>query len=188
MIWFVSQAVAGILVMEEELQETCVNEGYCFQVIGEVIDASCLSVQENQMGAVITNYQATIEVLEDVNGLGVGAEFVLQTTNYDYSNASDEPECADNDPGHPVGEISRFYLRPDSTDGVYSLYASGSYYPTDDSNPNSLPDCPSLNDDADDVNNESDEEIEKGCSTVSDSPISPLMALFFIVLAWRQRR
>jgi hypothetical protein len=188
MIWFVSQAVAGILVMEEELQEMCVDEGYCFQVVGEVIDASCLSVQEDQMGAIVTNYEASVEVLEDVHGLGLGTEFVLRTTNYDYSNAEDSPGCYDTDPGHPVGEISRFYLSPDGTDGVYSLYAAGAYYPTEDSNPSALPECPSLNDDEDDMNNDSEEEMEKGCSTVSDSPISPLLSLFFIALAWRQRR
>ena len=45
---------------------------------------------EGSLGEVISNYSATLSVLDDDSGLGLD-EVELYTTGYDYSNAEDMP-------------------------------------------------------------------------------------------------
>jgi len=197
MFWLITAAYAGVIFTEEDLQEFCADQGECPMVIGEVIEATCISKAEYPDGSVITNYGATIQVIEDADNLGLGDSFELHTTDNDYLDADEAPLCAETDPGHPVGEIARYYLSPQVMDGVYSLYGSQSFYPTDDSNPDPEPICDPLVDDeeeeeVDDTGeNEDNDEPEavvetKGCSSTG-GPVSAVLGLLALVGIVRRR-
>jgi uncharacterized protein (TIGR03382 family) len=193
MFWFITAAYASIIFSEDDLQDLCVPSGEYPMVIGEVIEAECISKGEYPDGSVITNYGATIQVIEDADNLGLGDTFELHTTNNDYSNADIAPGCSITDPGHPAGEIARYYLSPQVVDGVYGLYDSETFYPTEDSNPDPEPICDSFVDDEEEVddtegkadNDEPEAVVEtKGCSSTG-GPVSAalgLLALLGIVM------
>ena len=186
MFWLISQAVAGVPWAESELQDLCVADGNCPQIVGAVLATECYGVHEDEMGAIITRYRSTIEVLENVDGIEITDTFILQTANYDYSQAEAQPNCYDSDPGHPVGEIARYYLDPEVESGVYYLYQAGTFYPTEDSDPGELPDCI-------DLAEESTEEVEEtenktGCASTQGSPFRGILALLPAALLWRRRR
>ena len=105
----------------------CEADASCFVVHAEVIDASCRGVAEGSLGEVISNYSATLSVLDDDSGLGLD-EFELYTTGYDYSNAEDMPSCYDTDPGHPIGEQAVYYVYESEMEGIFHLYMSGTYF------------------------------------------------------------
>ncbi len=190
MFWLISQAFAGVPLPESELQAQCVPSGTCPQIVGAVIDAECYGVQEDTMGAIMTRYRATIEVLENVDGIDIADTFVLETVNYDYSQAEAQPNCYDSDPGHPIGEIARYYLDPEVESGVYFLYQSGTFYPTEDSAPGELPICPSLETEEVAESGEAAEETESkaGCSAAPRAPFGGLLALLPLALLWRRRK
>ena len=186
MFWLISHAFAGVPLLESDLQEMCVSNGTCPQILGTVIDAECYGVQEDQMGAIVTRYRATISVIENMDEFDISETFILQTTNYDYSQAEAQPNCYENDPGHPVGEIARYYLDPVPEDGIYFLYQGGTAYPTEDSMPSELPECPSLEEDTESTGEE-EVDTKTGCTSVA-SPIHTLYALFPLLWLYRRRR
>ena len=197
MFWLVvSQAFAGALYTEEALEEYCIGTGDCPLVIGTVVDSECYSVLEDEMGAFVTRYRATIQVSEDVDGIGIGEQFVLQTVNYDYSQTEDSPGCYETDPGHPIGEEARYYLNPQNEDGIYFLYGPLTYFETESSAPSSVPECPSLDDEEEenlDETSQQDDEIKEesstSCSSLQQTPIKGLLwSLLPLGLVWFRRR
>lgn len=191
MIWFVSAAMAGVIFSESELETYCVDGGQCPVVVGEVIDAECLGEETDSMGAIITEYGATIRVIEDTDGIGIGDQFELRTTNYDYTNAYTYPGCYETDPGHPIGEVARYYLDPLPQNGVYFLFDSETFYPTKDSHPDEGEICDSSDTEEtvhDGPESETSEAEESGgCSTVS-SPLSGWVLLLApLAIGWRRQ-
>ena len=196
MLLFVSTAVAGILVEEAEVQSMCESDASCHVVLAEVIDASCRGVAEGSLGEVISNYTATLTVLEDNSGLGVD-EFELYTTGYDYSNAEDMPNCYDTDPGHPIGEQAVYYVYETEAEGIYNLYMPGTFYLTADSDGDLEPICDELpvheaDDDAEINQAEHDHgetpEGKTGCQMVSPVGFIPLIFSTVMLCGRRQDR
>ena len=144
LLWLVGAAFGGVIFSEKDLQEFCVDSGACPMVLGEVISAECRSIGTDTFGVIHTRYGAGIEVLAPSAEMELGSVFVLHTLNSDYSEADDEPGCVDTDPGHPVGEIARYYLRPEPVDGIYSLYDIETFYPSPESDPDTEPICADL--------------------------------------------
>ena len=64
MLLLVSTAFAGVFLEESEVQSMCEADASCFVVHAEVIDASCRGVAEGSLGEVISNYSATLSVLD----------------------------------------------------------------------------------------------------------------------------
>ena len=197
MFWLITAAYAGVIFSEDDLQEYCVPSRECPMVFGEVIEATCISKGEFPDGSVITNYGATIQIIEDANNLGLGDTFELHTTDSDYSKADAAPGCSTTDPGHPVGEIARYYLSLQVMDGVYSLYDSETFYPTDDSDPDPEPICDSIIDEeeeeeVDDTGENEDNDAPeavvetKGCSSTG-GPVSAALGFLALVGIVRRR-
>ena len=169
---------------------------YKRQVHAEVIDASCRGVAEGSLGEVISNYSATLSVLDDDNGLGLD-EFELYTTGYDYSNAEDMPSCYDTDPGHPIGEQAVYYVYESEMEGIFHLYMSGTYFLTAESDGDLEPICDALpeqeaGDDTgiDQAEHDHGEEPEgkSGCQMVSPVGLLPLIFSTFMLWGRRQDR
>ena len=191
MLLLVSTAFAGVLMDESEIQSMCDSEGSnCFAVLAEVIDSNCRGVAEGGLGEVVSNYSATLSVLEDYNELGLD-EIELFTTGYDYSDAQEQPSCYDTDPGHPIGEQAVYYIYESAEDGIFNLYMSGSYFLTDDSDGDSEPICDALPKDDDEMYYGHDEygddpSGKTGCQMVS--PIGFLPMIFSTFMIWGRRR
>ena len=143
-IWMVSTALAGILWEESELQSECLAEGYCLLVTGEVIDAECRSSTKDDEGVIVRQFSANIVAIEASDDFAEGTEITLHTESWDFSESDDGMGCSLYDPGHPVGEVARYYLNIESTDGAYALYGSETFFQTDDSDPDPEPLCDEL--------------------------------------------
>ena len=205
LILFVTSAFAGILWEEDQLQEECLEPGTCLYVVGEVIDAGCRSTSQDDMGVIHRQFRADIRVIEGNDELPEGAEFTLHTASTDYSYIEDEsglPGCTLYDPGHPLGEIAGYYLTVDSTDGVYNLYGSESFFHTEDSDPDPEPLCAELEadwdlsgdddpvddgDSSDAVDESSSSDKEGGCSSAASSGPAWLWMTGLIGLLVRRR-
>jgi hypothetical protein len=193
MIFLISTAFAGILYSEEELTESCTGlDSNCAVITGEVIDAGCRGVSEDDMGAVLTSYTATIQVLDDVHGLGEEV-IVLHTSNWDFSNAEATMSCYETDPGHPIGEVATYYLYTGSEEEIYTLYAPESFFISDSSDGDSDPLCDTLPFDEmpdnieiqhDDL--DADNDPKTGCQMLSPVGIFPML-LSGMVLFGRRR-
>ena len=154
--FLLSTAFAGVWLDENEMLSSCEadTEG-CIVVLAEVTGGDCISTSTAQDGAVETRYEANLRILEVQVGNLQADEINLFTVNYDYSNAEASPSCYDTDPGHPTGEVARYYLSTNTMDnGSYQLYVAMAFYETDESNPGDLPVCADtdLPDNSDDAN------------------------------------
>lgn len=144
MLFLISTAFAGGLYSEEELVENCTGfDSNCVVITGEVIDAGCRGVSEDDMGAILTSYTATIQVLDDVHGIDEEV-IVLHTVNWDFSNAEATMDCYETDPGHPIGEVATYYLYTGSEEDIYTLYAPEAFILSDSSDGDSEPLCDAL--------------------------------------------
>ncbi len=193
-LWLVSTAFAGIPWEEDQLLDECINPESCIVVLGEVIDAGCRSTAQDSNGIIYREFTASIEVLEGTDSIEAGAVLTLHTSSSDYSEVDEDvglPGCTQYDPGHPIGEVARYYLGVDTEDGIYALWGSETFFHTEESNPDPEPLCAELeNWDADPENEEpdsngdpvdaestnSDEPKEGGCSAVS----APATAVLWI--------
>jgi hypothetical protein len=197
LLWLIGAAFGGVIFAEEELQEHCVGSGECPMVLGEVISAECRSVGTDTFGVIHTRYGASIEVLTPSAEMDLGSVFSLHTLNSDYSEADEAPGCVDTDPGHPVGEIARYYLQPEPVDGIYSLYDIETFYPNPESDPDPEPICdldagpdtdePLPEPSDSDGDGASTEPEKKGCAHVQASPIGTLWLGGLFGLACRFR-
>ena len=194
MLLLVSTAFAGVLLEESEVQSMCESDSSCFVVHAEVIDASCRGVAEGSLGEVISNYSATLSVLDEESGLGLD-ELELYTTGYDYSNAEEMPSCYDTDPGHPIGEQAVYYVYESEMEGIFNLYMSGTYFLTAESDGDLEPICDALpeqeaGDDTgiDQAEHDHGEEPEgkSGCQMVS--PVGFLPLIFSTFMLWGRRQ
>ncbi len=201
MFFLVSTAFAGVLWEEDQLQTECVDPGTCLVVLGEVIDAGCRSSSQDQYGIIYREFRADIRILEDSDFMAEGTEFTLHTASSDYSYADEEvgvPGCTLYDPGHPIGEIARYYLSLESVDGVYALFGSETFFHTDESAPDPEPLCAELEDwdpeggnDGEAENLGDDVELnnskEGGCASVSATGSSWLWVTGVLGLLMRRR-
>jgi len=199
MLFLISTAFAGILMDEEMLQTECLDPGTCLLVVGEVIDAGCRSTSQDASGAIHRQFTATIEAIDGDGDIEAGDTFTLHTQSSDYSNVDEDaglPACTIYDPGHPIGEIARYYLELNSGGDTYSLYASESFFHTDTSDPDPEPLCAELEnwdpeggDDSSDIDGTTagSDEKSSGCASVTTSPSSALWWMSLIGLLIRTR-
>jgi len=199
MLFLISTAFAGILMDEEMLQTECLEPGTCLMVVGEVIDAGCRSTSQDASGAIHRQFTATIEAIEGDGDIEAGDTFTLHTESSDYSNVDEDaglPACTIYDPGHPIGEIARYYLEVGSSGETYSLYGSESFFHTDASDPAPEPLCAELEDwdpeggdDSSDIDGTSASSDEKssGCTSVINSASSALWLVGLMGLLFRAR-
>jgi hypothetical protein len=196
MVFFLlGSAWAGVVFDESELQDMCVTPGTCLAVVGEVIDAGCRSSTRSNDGVVTREFTATIEVIEGAEALPTGHTFTLHTSSQDYSDVDPDlglPGCTIYDPGHPVGEIARYYLNPSSTNGVYHLYQSETFFHLDHSDPDDEPLCAAMEDwdpyGADGPSSGPDETKGGGCSVVPHPKAHMLWWMALVGLAIRSRQ
>jgi len=144
LVFLIGSALAGGTFEETELETGCLLDGTCQRVTGEVIDATCRSTSRDSYGIIYRKFSAEIEVVEGRGTLRAGTTFILHTETIDYSEADESigmPGCSTYDPGHPVGEIARYYLNPALTNGAYTLYGTETFYHEEDSLPSPEPIC-----------------------------------------------
>ena len=199
--FLLSTAFAGVWLDENEMLSSCEadTEG-CIVVLAEVTGGDCISTSTAQDGAVETRYEATLRILEVQVGNLDADEITLFTVNYDYSDAADSPSCYDTDPGHPAGEVARYYLSTNTMDnGSYRFYVAMAFYETADSNPGDLPVCadtdlPENNNNADTANGttdgatEDEDSSKSGCANIAPPYGYAALSLLLFGLINRRKR
>jgi len=199
LIFLLSTAFAGVWLEESELLLTCeADSDGCAAVLAEVIDSSCLGRSEAADGAIETRYRATLRIIEVQVGRLEASEITLFSVNYDYSNSDSYPSCYDNDPGHPVGEIARYYLSTSTINNDdYVLYESMAFFSAEDSAPGDLPDCVDIELSGDTEDNsstepqydEEDDHSKSGCASLTPPfGYAALSLLIFGLLGRRKRQ
>ena len=184
-MFFISSAVAGVFWSEEELQEEAE-----LAIAGTVSESTCISSNVSDDGVETIIYEAVIsidEVLINTQETDFSTGMLtLRSVNTTYP-PEQELECSSNDVAHPVGEAGTYYLLESASEGLYVLYAGG-FFESEDSNPETAPECPNLEDpssetQADSSDSEGDEEA-KGCASVTASS----WVFWLALLGLRRRR
>ena len=144
-------------------------------VEGEIISSECLSSSADAEGNTTSKFEAIISINSIVKGDIQDAELTLVTNQFIRSEEASESFCDWTDVAHPVGELGTYYLV--DSDGVYELYTQG-FIVAENSNPSNSPECPSLQEDAEET--EKNEREEGGCNHEPSVPFSYYILTFLI--------
>ena len=167
-----SQSVfAGVFLTEEEYMEMA-----DVVVVAEVAEANCVSEEESQT-VLTTHYTATLTVQTVEKGDISGDSLILESSTYERG---DEMDCADPGSVHPVGELAKYHLIKQETEGIYRNIDGGSTFELTGSAPEAIPTC--------DVNPSDPTDESKSCTTAA--PLATfgwfLPVAFFLVRSRRK--
>ena len=167
-------------------------------IVGEVIDSQCVSAAiVDDYGTLEERYEATIEISELLSSKiedFTASTITIVSPIRQYSDEM-QPDCDTNYLIHPIGQSGTYYVMEtgSETDPSYRLYLGEAFVESDSSNPQADPECPSLDEPA-----EEEEELESAgaaneklsCSTMTGSPAGGALSLLAVLggLALRRRR